>query len=267
MRKSNGFSLAVILLFLVPGCKPETPPAQLKEVPAEAKGSSVVVRSGAVPSAGETTSAQPEKPPAEGKEGLAEKPGSVEPSAREAAVRFLKALKNIDTAEGKKTLAETRWRQTMKFPACQEFNVVSEEMFSTDIPGVKGYRQEVMLAVPREGRKPYAKRYTLIAYRDTKHKAWKVFDFSETWDVEQEIEKACAEKSLAEGEATARQGRLMHCSYWLMMAGRVEQAGEKAKKVNELHARQSDPDDEAKYYKKRADATIEMIARMSGARL
>ena len=40
-----------------------------------------------------------------------------------------------------------------------------------------------------------------------------------------------------------------------------------AKKANALYAQAPDPDDEARYYKARADATIEMIARMTGARL
>jgi len=59
----------------------------------------------------------------------------------------------------------------------------------------------------------------------------------------------------------------MRCSYWRMMIGETEQAKEMAKKVNELYAQNSDPDDEARYYQARADATIDMIARMSGAQL
>jgi hypothetical protein len=59
----------------------------------------------------------------------------------------------------------------------------------------------------------------------------------------------------------------MRCSYWLMMAGKIERAKEMAKKANELYAKKSDRDDEARYYKARADATIEMTARMSGAQL
>ncbi len=267
MRKTNGFALAVVLLLLVPCCKPDTPPPQPEEAPAGGKESVAVIQSETVPSAKDTSPPQPEEVPPEGKESLADTQSDVEPSAKEAADKFLKALKSIDTPEGKKTLAETRWRLTMKFPEYQDITLLSEEMFPTDIPGVKGYKQVAQLAIPREGRRPFVKRYMLIAYEDTKKRTWKVFDFTEAWDVEQETEKACEEKALAEGETTARQGRLMRCSYWRMMAGEIEQAKEMAKKANELYAKNSDPDDEARYYKGRADATIDMIARMSGAQL
>jgi len=237
MRKTSGFALALVILLLLPGCKPDTPPPQTTEVPAEAK------------------------------EDLADTQSEVEPSAKESADRFLQALKGIDTPDGKKMLAETRWRQTMKFPAYQDIKLLSEEMFSTDIPGVKGYKQVVSLLIPREGGRPFVKRYMLIAYEDTKKKIWKIFDFTDVADVENETEKACEGKRLAEGETTARQGCHMRCSYWRMMAGEIEQAGEMAKKANELYAQNSDPDDEARYYKAQADATIEMIVRMSGAQL
>lgn len=254
MRKTSGFALAVVLLLLVPGCKPDTPPPQPEEAPAEVRESVADTRS-------------PVEAPAKVEEKVADTPSDVEPSAREAAERFLKALKIIDSPEGKKTLAETRWRQTMKFPEYQDVALLSEEMFSTDIPGVKGYKQVAKLAIPREGGRPFVKRYVLIAYEDTKEKAWKIFDFTDVVDGEGEAERACEEKALAEGEAAARQGRLLRCSYWRMMAGEIEQAKEMAKKANELYAKNSNPDDEARYYKARADATINMIARMSGARL
>ena len=51
-----------------------------------------------------------------------------------------------------------------------------------------------------------------------------------------------------------------------MMAGKVSQAEEMAKKANELYAQNSAPDDEARYYKARADAVLEMISRMTGKR-
>ena len=237
MRKTNGFVLAVVMLLLVTGCKPETPSVQPDRVPSEAKESREEARS------------------------------DVDPSAGEAADRFLKALKSADTPEGKKTLAETRWRQVMKIPEYVDITVLSEEMFSTDIEGVKGFKRVVKLVVPREGERPYPKRHVLIAYEDTKSRTWKVFDFTGDWETEQEVERACEEKGLAEGETTTRQRRLIGCSYWLMTAGRIEQAGAMAKKANELYAQNPDPDDEAKYYKKRADETIDMIARMSGAQL
>jgi hypothetical protein len=140
-------------------------------------------------------------------------------------------------------------------------------MFSTDIPGVQGYKQVAKLIIPREGGKAFLKPYMLIAYEDTKKKAWKVFDLTDVTDAQGAAERACEEKPLAEGEVTARQGRLMRCSYWRMMTGEIEQAKEMAKKASELYAENSDPDDEARYYKARADATIDMIASMSGAQL
>jgi hypothetical protein len=254
MRKTNGFALAVVLLLLAPGCKPDTPPPQPEEAPAEIRQDVADTQSDV-------------EAPEEVAEEVADTQSDVEPSAREAAERFLKALKIIDSPEGKKTLAETRWRQTMKFPEYQEVALLHEEMFSTDIPGVKGYKQVAKLAIPREGGRPFVKRYVLIAYEDTKEKTWKVFDFTDVVDTEGEAERTCEEKALAEGEATACQGRLLRCSYWRMMAGKFEQAKEMAKKANELYAKNSNPDDESRYYKARADATIDMIARMSGAQL
>jgi hypothetical protein len=241
MRRRNGFALALVMLLLVPCCKPDTPPPKAEETPADNK-----------------------EAPAGEKKAPAERKSDVEPAAKEMADRFLKALKHIDSPEGRKTLAETRWRSIMKFPNYQDRNVLSEEMLSTDIPGVKGYKQVTALRIPREGGRPFVKKYMLIAYEDTKRQTWKVFDFTEVADAEGAAGRACEEKALAEGEATTPQGRLMRCSYWLVMAGKIQKAEEMAKKANELYARISDPDDEARYYKARADATLEMISRMSG---
>ena len=243
MRKRNGFILAVVALLLVPGCKTDTTPPRPGNTPAKAEA--------------------PVK--AEGKVG--DRQIDIEPSAREVAERFLKALKHFDSPEGRKTLAETRWRQTMKFPEYQAIDTLSEAMFLTDIPGVRGYRQVARLAIPREGGRPLIKRYVLIAYEDAKAKSWKVFDFCEFADAEQEAGRACDEKTLAGSDASTSQGCYVHCSYWLLMEGKIGEAEKAAKKANALYARNSDPDDEARYYKARADATLDMIARMAGTRL
>lgn len=237
MRKKNGFALAVVMLLLLPGCKPDTSPPQPEEVPAEAK------------------------------ENLPDMKSDVEPSAKAVADRFLKALKSIDSPEGKKTLAETRWRKTMKFPEYQDIALLSEEMFSTDIPGVKGYKQLAKLAIARQGGRPFVKTYMMIAYEDTKEKTWKVFDFTEVADAERAAGRACEEKALAGSDASTPQGCHVRCSYWLLMEGKVSQAEKVAKKANMLYAKNPDPDDEARYYKARADATLEMISRMAGAQL
>jgi len=179
MKKTNGFVLAVVMLLLVPGCKPDTPPPQAEGPPPEVKGSLADTKRDVEPSTPDTPPPQAEEAPAGAKESLADTQSDVEPSAKEAADRFLKALKSMDTPEGKKTLAETRWRQTMKFPQYQDITLLSEEMFSTDIPGVKGYKQVARLAIPREGGRPFVKRYMLIAYEDTKKMTWKVFDFTD----------------------------------------------------------------------------------------
>ena len=264
MKKTNGFALAVVILLLVPGCKPDTPAPQPEKAPAVVKESLTDMRSDAGPSTPEPPPPQPEEAPAEAKESLEGTQSEVDPSAKEAADKFLEAMKSIDSPESKKTLAETRWRKTMKFPEYQEIKLLSEEMFSSDIPGVKGYKQVTSLRIPREGGRPVVKRYMLVAYEDTKKKTWKIFDFTEVADPDQEAEKSCEEKSLAEGATTTRQGRLMRCSYWRMMAGEVDKANEMAKKANELYEKNPDPDDEARHYKARADATIDMITRMSG---
>lgn len=234
MRKTKGFALAVVLSLLVPCCKTDT------------------------------SRPQSEQASAKGRESLAEAQGGIEPSAREAADRFLKALKVMDSPEGKKTLAETRWRQIMKFPEYQEIATLSEEMFATDIPGVRGYKRLAKLAIPRQGGRPFVKHYMLIAYKDAKKRTWKVFDFTDATNPGHEAERECAEKTLAEGDATTPQGRLMHCSYWLLMEGKIEQAEKMANKANELYAQNPNPDDEARYYKAQADATLHMISRMTG---
>ena len=59
----------------------------------------------------------------------------------------------------------------------------------------------------------------------------------------------------------------MHCSYWLVMAGKIEKAEELAKEANKLYEQAPAPDDEARYYKAQADATLEMISRITGAQL
>ncbi len=234
MKRMRDFAFAMILLILVPCCKTDKP------------------------------APQPEQAPARAEKSLAEPQGDVEPAAREAADRFLKALKTPDSPEARKVLAETRWRQTMKFPDYLELAILSEEMFATDAPGVRGYKRLVKLAIPRKGGRPYVKHYMLIAYEDRKQRAWKIFDFTEATNAGPEAERACAEKALEGSEASTPQGCEMRCSYWLMMAGKIAQAEETAKKANELYAKNPEPDDEARYYKARADAMLQMISRMTG---
>ncbi len=246
MKKTYGWALVVSLWLVFPCCKTDkTDPKPAKapeKVPAEVKEPRVE-----------------QQPPAQPEEKT-----PVDASARKAVDGFLKAATMLDSQEGKKVLAETRWRKTMKFPEFQKLTTLSEEMFPTDIPEVKGYKRVVSLIIPREGRKPFVKPHMLIAYEDTKQKAWKVFDFTAVADVQIGSDRACEEKALAEGEGTTLQGRLMNCSYWLVMSGKIEEAEKAAKKANTLYEKVSEPDDEARYYKGRADATLEMISRMAG---
>lgn len=210
----------------------------------------------------------PSQPKKEGAPKVEVKPAQpqqkVEPSAKEAADRFLDALISPESAEGKKTLAEIRWRQTVKFPECQGIATLSEEMFPTDTPGIQGYKRLTKVAVPREGGRPYVKKYTLIAYRDTRDKAWKVFDFTDVLDLDREAAAACEEAALAGSDAITPQGCRVRCSYWLLMTGKVLGAEKALKEANELYAKSPDPDDEARYYKAQADASLEMISRMMG---
>ncbi len=249
MRKGNGFVVVGVLLLLVSGCKTDTTPPHpgntpaKKETPAKAESSAKAGGS------------------------VGDRQIDVEPSAKEVAEKFLEALKHFDSPEEKKTLEQTRWRETMKFPEYRAIDTLSEAMFLTDVPGVRGYRRVVKLAIPRKGGRPLIKRYMLIAYEDAKTKTWKVFDFCEYADAKQEAARACDEKTLAGSDASTPQGCYVHCSYWLLMQGKIVEAEKAAKKANALYARNSKPDDEARYYKARADATLAMIARIAGARL
>ncbi len=250
MKRTMGWALAAGFLLLFPCCKTDTTAPQPDRGTAAAPGEA------------------PAESPAEVKEAppAVDRP-PVDASARKAAEGFLKALTVPDSPEGKRVLAETRWRQIMKFPEFREFLTLSEEMFPTDIPGVEGYKRKMKLVVPAKDRRPYVKPHMLIAYEDAREDTWKIFDFTADFDPEQESERACEEEALAEGEGTTPQARLMKCSYWLVMAGKVDEAGKMAQKANALYEELSDPDDEARYYKARADDTLDMISRIAGARL
>jgi hypothetical protein len=237
MKRRNGLAVAVVWLLLVPCCKTQTPSEPDRQSAPKAE----------------------EKP--------APPQQKVEPAAKEAADRFLDALIRQESAEGKKTLAEIRWRQTMKFPECQGIATLSEEMFPTDASGIQGYKRLTKVAVPREGERPYVKHYILIAYRDTRGKVWKIFDLTDALDPSREAATACEEAALAGSDAITPQGCQVRCSYWLLMTGKVLEAEKALKKANELYAKNPDPDDEARYYKAQADASLEMISRMMGADL
>jgi hypothetical protein len=234
MKRMKPLSLAWVIGFLVACCKPDTPAPQAAKVTEDVQENAT----------------EPEQ--------------GVDPSARRGAERFLWALKTADSPAGRKTIAETRWRRTMKFPEFQELTLLSEEMFSTDVPGVRGYKRVVKLTVPREGRSPLVKKYMLVAYEDRKESAWKIFDFTEAAHATGEAERACEEKALAGDLPSTRQRRHVRCSYWLLLAGKITEAESMVRRANVLYAENPDPDDAARYYKTRADATLEMISRMTG---
>lgn len=93
-------------------------------------------------------------------------------------------------------------------------------MFDTDIDGIKGYKGLLEIQSLSKANTPLTLRYLLISYLDKKDNKWKVFEFRETIDIENEI--LYAKQALtSETDSRKPQYRYRNLGYWQILNGEL----------------------------------------------
>ena len=171
--------------------------------------------------------------------------GQTDAAASKAADTFLTGVKLMELPEGKQMLAETIWEDLdrRRYPVFTDASTLFEGMFSTDIPGLQGYKRLIELKALSEAGIPLVKRYILIAYKDNTSGKWKVLEFREAEDLDHEA-RAAGKRAAGENPGT-REFPDLHLTpdqftyrdygYWSLLAGKISQAKAAYQKASELN--------------------------------
>lgn len=140
--------------------------------------------------------------------------------AQKTTADFLQALKILDLPEGKEMLSEVVFKSSKSFPVVSSSNILFEKLFDTDIDGIKGYKGLLEIQSLSKANTPLTLRYLLISYLDKKDNKWKVFEFRETIDIENEI--LYAKQALtSETDSRKPQYRYRNLGYWQILNGEL----------------------------------------------
>ncbi|WP_146228877.1 hypothetical protein [Mesonia sp. K7] len=140
--------------------------------------------------------------------------------AQKTTTDFLQALKILDLPEGKEMLSQVVFKPSKSFPVISSSNIIFEKLFDTDIDGIKGYKGLLEIKSLSKANTPLTSRYLIISYLDEKENNWKVFEFRETIDIENEIFYA---KQALTNETDSRkpQYRYRNLGYWQILNGEL----------------------------------------------
>ena len=142
--------------------------------------------------------------------------------AQKTTADFLQALKILDLPEGKEMLSEVVFKSSKSFPVVSSSNILFEKLFDTDIDGIKGYKGLFEIQSLSKANTPLTLRYLLISYLDKKENKWKVFEFRETIDIENEI--LYAKQALtSETDSRKPQYEYRNLGYWQILNGELLQ--------------------------------------------
>lgn len=190
--------------------------------------------------------------------------GEVDPLAVQSADTFLNGIKLMYTPEGKDMISRTAWFTEKQYPLCPEISGLAEEMFSTDIPHIEGYKKLVHITNISEAGIPQKKTYLLISYKDTSSGQWKIFDFRETTDTELEAFIACKEPDIevivGDEVLQSAQYNYFHCGYWSAMTGKLLKSKEAFQRAVELNKQDSDKH----VSRKTLEDSVEAIRKITG---
>ena len=137
--------------------------------------------------------------------------------AQKTRKEFLQVLKILDSPERKELLTDLVFPSSNVYPMVSSSNLLSEQVFDTDIDEVKGYK--ALLEI-QSVNKPDPLQYILISYLDKKENKWKVFNFRKNIDTEEEVQSS--KSSLTdENDPRKMQLRLRNLAYWQIMNGEL----------------------------------------------
>jgi hypothetical protein len=143
--------------------------------------------------------------------------------AQKTTTEFLQALKILDLPEGKELLADLVYKSSKSFPVVSSSNILFEKLFDTDIEGIKGYKGLLEIQSLSKANTPLTLRYLLISYLDKVENKWKVFEFREIIDVENEV-LASKQALTSKTDSRASQFRYRNLGYWQILNGELLEA-------------------------------------------
>jgi hypothetical protein len=153
-------------------------------------------------------------------------------SAASVADRFLTGIQCSDPVERARLLEGVRWNAPgFEYPVFENASTVLENVFGTDVAGVKGYERLVQLHVALRPGVHVLKTYRLIAYADRRWGRWKVWAFHGSHDVEGAL--AHWREQLQPG-AEPDPASILEYGYYLSISGRLREALEMYEQAAEL---------------------------------
>ena len=109
----------------------------------------------------------------------------------DVADRFLGGLKIVELPEGKKIVSQTMWpirfRIGFSTPVFNRYTAVFDGPFSTDVPGVEGYRRVVDIEGRNESGAALTTRFALVLYQDRLDGRWRVISFAKSQDTDEAV--------------------------------------------------------------------------------
>jgi len=141
--------------------------------------------------------------------------------AGKIADKFFQALTLLDQPEGKEMLNGITFDGNSEYPVLSSSNILYENLFDTDVSGVKGYKRLAMIKATSRADTPIELRYILISYKDLTDNRWKIFAFREALDISEEVRAA---KSHIEPPSSIDprklQSKYRNLAYWEIMDGK-----------------------------------------------
>jgi hypothetical protein len=138
--------------------------------------------------------------------------------AQKIAQDFIQALKIIDLPEGKELIKDLTFGEIESFPIISSNKIIFEKLFNTDIPDIKGYKALMEIESISKAKTPLTLRYILICYRHKKENKWKVFEFRESVDTQNEVDSNKLELTKS-NKYIKIQYRYRRLAYWQILNG------------------------------------------------
>jgi flagellar biosynthesis GTPase FlhF len=178
--------------------------------------------------------------------------------ARKTAEAFLAAVKIAEVPEGLQAARDAAWH-IGNLPVLLEYTTLFEGMFDTDIAGIRGYKRLLETKIQSKGGVPLTAKYILISYKDRTSGKWKVFDFRELEATSAEEEAAAAKRDLGDTKYIKDQFNYRNYAYWLILSGRLREAGQAIHTSIAINNRSPDPN----FSQRDCDETLSTIQRIS----
>lgn len=161
--------------------------------------------------------------------------------AQKTTSDFLQALKILDLPEGKELLADLVFESSNEFPVISSNNILFESLFDTDIKEIKGYKALLEIQSLSKANTPLTLRYLLISYLDKTKNKWKIFEFRESIDVNNEVLYA-KQALMSETDSREPQYRYRNLGYWQILNGELLNAAKSYLTAYEVAKTNNDED-------------------------